>query len=45
MVDKRKYIYHLMELYKQKTGEEITEEHAVQYFEELVALVGTVYGG
>jgi hypothetical protein len=43
MVDKRKYLFQLMELYEQKTGEVLTEEDALEHFEQLVALVATLY--
>lgn len=43
MVDKRKYLYQLMALYEEKTGEVLSEEYALEYFEKLTALVAAIY--
>lgn|GEM_PF-2159032 len=37
------YIKQFKELYRQKTGTVICDTEAVEYFEKLVALVGTIY--
>ena len=43
MVDKSKYIHTLIQLHEEKTGEVLTEENALEYFEELITLVEAVY--
>lgn len=42
MVDKTKYIKRIQELYKTKTGIEISDDIAFEYFEKLVLLVSTI---
>jgi len=43
MDKKREYVYQLMLLHEEKTGEVLTEDQALEHFEQLVALVEAVY--
>jgi glutaredoxin 2 len=42
MVAKEKYIQQFKKLYKQKNGNEISDDLALEYFEKLVVLTGTI---
>ena len=42
MVDKNEYINKFREMYNRKTGEDLPESLALEYFEKLVVLVETL---
>lgn len=42
MIDKKKYIEKLKVLHQKKTGVWLSDDVALEYFEKLVALVGTI---
>jgi hypothetical protein len=42
MLSKENYIKRFREIYKSKTGEEISEALALEYFEKLIVLVETL---
>lgn len=42
MVDKTTYIEKLKEMYRQKTGVELSDALALEYFERLVSLISLV---
>lgn len=43
MVDKTQYILRLKDIYRQKTGSELSDAEALEYWEKLVLLVRIVY--
>lgn len=43
MVDKTKYIQRFKEIYKSKTGQDLDDALALEYFENLIALVSNIY--
>jgi len=43
MVDKSKYILQFKKLYEEKKGERISEELALEYFENLLSLLKVIY--
>lgn len=43
MVDKLKYIEKFKTLYRKKTGKDLSDEEAADFFEKLVVLVNAVY--
>jgi hypothetical protein len=43
MVDKIEYIRRFKEIYKIKTGKEVTDQEAFDLFEKLTTLVSVVY--
>jgi hypothetical protein len=43
VVNKAKYIERYKELYKQKTGGDISDQEALSMFEQLTNLVGVIY--
>jgi len=42
-VARKDYVKRLKEIYKRKNGEELSDEQALQIFEQLVVLVKAVY--
>ena len=40
---RKEYVKRLKEIYKRKNGEELSDERALQIFEQLVSLVKVVY--
>ncbi len=43
MVDKQKYLKRFKDLHEAKTGEVLSDDAALEYFEQLIALVEVVY--
>jgi hypothetical protein len=43
MADKQIYIQRIKEIYKAKTGQQLNDTEAFEYFEKLIALVETIY--
>ena len=41
-LNKAKYVERLKEVYRQKNNTELSHENALEYFEQLVALVATI---
>jgi hypothetical protein len=44
MAEKETYVQQFKELYRQKNGKEISDDLALEYFENLVALTETITG-
>jgi hypothetical protein len=42
-VARKEYVKRLKEIYKRKNGEELSDEQALQIFEQLISLVRAVY--
>jgi hypothetical protein len=42
-VARKEYVKRLKEIYKRQNGEELSDEQALQIFEQLIALVKAVY--
>jgi len=42
MVDKEPYLQRFKEIYKRKNGKDISDDLALEYFEKLITLVGTI---
>jgi hypothetical protein len=43
MIGKEKYIKRFKELYKRKSGKDISDQDAMEHFEKLIVLVSAVY--
>lgn len=43
MVDKEKYVRRFADLYKEKTGQDLSDAEALDLFEKLVTLVNAIY--
>ena len=44
MIDKSKYVQRFKEIYQKKTGEVISDEESLHYFQQLITLVDATHG-
>ncbi|MDB5244526.1 MAG: hypothetical protein JWN18_396 [Parcubacteria group bacterium] len=45
MVDKQLYLQRYKQMHRLKTGEDLSDDLALEYFEHLIALVHSIYEG